>query len=241
MFTPIKNPLLLWAVIIAVTLGWAGLLYALSRVRARERKRLIIVTTFLGGLFYVLEFFLPAESRLFRVFFWRGVDTNPFTPLLPALGTAALAIGGFTVLLGVINLTIVHGRNILKRRAGSYNSAAFFIAMLAMIFFGLWQAYGKETTAFGRLSHRVYESLFQGAMVSLAATMFSLLAFYIAAAAYRAFRLRSGEATVLVAAAFIVMLGQVPVGMALTGSLPSQGWVSNLRVENLALWLSNVI
>jgi hypothetical protein len=238
MFKPIENRLILWLAIIAAALGWAVLLYLLSQLRAREKKALIITTTFLAGLFFVLEFFLPAQSR---IFFWAKNHANPFTPLLIPLGVAVLAIWGFTFMLGVINLSIIHGRSLLRRRSGWHNSAAFFITMAAMIFFGLWQDYGSKTTPFGLTARRIYQSLFDGALVSLDATMFSLLAFYMAVAAYRAFRLRSGEATVLVVAAFLVMIGQVPVGMALTGALPAEGWLASLRTENIALWLSNVI
>jgi hypothetical protein len=46
----------------------------------------------------------------------------------------------------------------------------------------------------------------------LGAAMFSLLAFYIATAAYRSFRIRSAEAFIMMLAAVIVILGQIPHG-----------------------------
>jgi len=63
--------------------------------------------------------------------------------------------------------------------------------------------------------------------------MFALLAFYIASAAYKAFRARSPEATVLLIAAVIVMLGQVPLGVMISRWIPiTSTWI--LNVPNLA-------
>jgi hypothetical protein len=42
--------------------------------------------------------------------------------------------------------------------------------------------------------------------------MFALLAFYIATAAYRSFRLKSAEAAVMMSTAVIVILGQISYG-----------------------------
>jgi hypothetical protein len=64
--------------------------------------------------------------------------------------------------------------------------------------------------------------MFLNMQVPLQSTMFSLLAFFIASAAYRAFRLRSAEASLLLIAAIIVMLGRVPLGQWLTRNLPQE-------------------
>jgi len=65
--------------------------------------------------------------------------------------------------------------------------------------------------------------------VSMAGTMFSLLAFYVASAAYRAFKAKSFDSGLLLCAAFLVMIGRVSVGEAIwPGFSTIAEWIMNV-------------
>jgi len=79
----------------------------------------------------------------------------------------------------------------------------------------------------------LYQLLYDGLFVSLGSAMFSLLGFYIASAAYRAFRVRSVESGLMLGAALLVMLGQIPFGLWIWEGLPEvRLWI--LEVPNSA-------
>jgi hypothetical protein len=62
--------------------------------------------------------------------------------------------------------------------------------------------------------------LIDGLFTSLGASMFSLLAVYIAAAAYRAFRITSIESGVMMLTAVVVILGQTFLGLSIWEDFP---------------------
>lgn len=126
-------------------------------------------------------------------------------------------------LLGAVNLTRIHGQYIQRRRAGYYNSIVLLVCLWA--FFALGLVVSNKATS--------YRWIYDSTLVHMEATMFSVICFYIASAAYRAFRIRTREATVLLVVATIVMLGNVPIGDVLWSQLPSiKDWI--LRVPNSA-------
>jgi lysylphosphatidylglycerol synthetase-like protein (DUF2156 family) len=126
---------------------------------------------------------------------------------------------GFAVLTGVVNLSLIHTRNVSRRGRDWHHSVALLVSMYGLLVLGLVQ----KTTG------KVYSFVFQAAIVPLGASMFAILAFYIASAAYRAFRTRNVEATVLLVTALVVMLGRAPIGAAISSFLPAiTGWIMDV-------------
>lgn len=84
-----------------------------------------------------------------------------------------------------------------------------------------------------------YDVLFKAVLVPIGISVFSLITFYMVSAAYRAFKVRSAEAALLMLAACIVMLGQLPLGAWLTHALPP--YLACLQLPWLAQKLLTVI
>ncbi len=222
---------LLLAIALALIFSFL-LFYLLHRLLGpRGRRWLIAVVTFVGGLFFALEYFYPASGE---------PERNFLTDYIEPVSTMLAVIGAFTVGLGIYSLCQVHGRNVARRRPGWHNSFAFFIAMALMLIFGFWEHYLHLPQPIPEVvpwPKAIYEVLFSGIFAPLQAATFSLLAFYIASAAYRAFRIHTAEAALMMAAAFIVMLGQVPVGAWLTNSIPTSSAWAFFRLELLGEWV----
>ena len=80
--------------------------------------------------------------------------------------------------------------------------------------------------------------LYEYGFKPLTATMFAMLAFYVASAAFRAFRAKNVEASLLLGTAFIILLGRTFAGALITAWLPD--WLSGLRIENLTVTIMAV-
>ncbi|MCE9577686.1 MAG: hypothetical protein K8W52_31335 [Deltaproteobacteria bacterium] len=76
---------------------------------------------------------------------------------------------------------------------------------------------------------RVYVWLYEHVFAPCNATMFALLAFFVVSAAFRAFRMRNVEATLLLVSAIIVMLGTAPIGAWISDDLPEiKQWILDI-------------
>ncbi len=82
-----------------------------------------------------------------------------------------------------------------------------------------------------------YSWVFYSFFTPLSATMFALLAFFVASASYRAFKIRNAEATVLLVSGILIMLGRVPLGAYLTAWTQKISWLSWLHLPVIQEWL----
>jgi hypothetical protein len=80
-----------------------------------------------------------------------------------------------------------------------------------------------------------FRFVFNAVLSPLEATMFALLAFYVASASFRAFRAKTPEATILLVSGFIILLGRTFLGGTLTSWLPDSP--SFLSIPNLTDWI----
>ncbi|MBK8230463.1 MAG: hypothetical protein IT349_06970 [Candidatus Eisenbacteria bacterium] len=132
-------------------------------------------------------------------------------------------VAAATVVLGVANLLRIHLKKVSAREKDWQFSLPLIAGVLIMLLFGLapastWTALGFR--AGGVSEGSPFDFMYQRAYVPMQGTMFSLLAFYVASAAYRAFRIRKMEAGLLAVAGVLVMIGRVPIGRAIADFLP---------------------
>lgn len=112
-------------------------------------------------------------------------------------------IANCALLLGVVSLLSVHGRKVRKRSVGYGYSMVLYASFFSILLVGLWKGIESGSPA---------DWMFQNIKVPLESTMFSLLAFFIASAAYRAFRVRSFAASIMLLTAIVMMIGRIPFG-----------------------------
>ncbi len=124
----------------------------------------------------------------------------------------ALIISPFALVLAIVTLVQTHVTRIRRRTEHWQYSFVVFAGLITMVVIGVPS--GPQDS--------VFEWLYTNVQVPMDATMFSLLAFFIASAAYRAFRARTFEATLLLVTALIVMMGNVPVGDLIWNTVMSQ-------------------
>lgn len=122
-------------------------------------------------------------------------------------------IAGFTLLLGVVSITRVNLKKVMRKDKDWFYALLTLLSVFIMMIPAMIPS--EVSSLFGRSKGSIYDWLFLYLSTPMQATMFALLAFYVASAAYRAFRARSTQATLLLLTASLIMLARVPMGEAI--------------------------
>ena len=174
------------------------------------KREIPLIITFIAGAVMIAQFyFLPLS--------WLGDLFNEFFNILIT----------FAYVLGAGSLILGNGNKIARQAPGWGYSVVLLLSLAATLVFGLFvfPAKGGLPTDAGT----GFDWIFQHLYTPMSAATYSLLAFYIASASFRAFKARSLEATILLVTAFLVMLFRVPLGELLWHQLP---WLGQFDIAN---------
>ena len=177
------------------------------------RREVPLLITGIVGVVFVVSYFVPHY---------------PFNRMNDWFSDWFSIITACAIVLGSLNLLVISSQKIARRKEGWGYAAVIIVSFLFITILGLAEGRGFRESGTG------FDWLYGYMFIPLSATMYAILAFFVASASYRAFRARNIEATMLLLAAFLMMLGRVPIGDVLTGFMP-EGY----RISNLAAWIMN--
>lgn len=206
-------------VIIIIALIMAGIVAVV--IVPNLRRQLPLYITFLVGLMMVASVFIPHA---------------PFDTAEDNFSIFFNIIAGVAFVLGAGNLIKIHGNKISRRsphwKYSIVTLVGFFVVLVAGFGkIGNPQGWQGPVQTPGSAFYWLYQSIFS----PLQATMFSLLAFFVASASYRAFRAKTPESTLLLVAATIILVGRTPLGHYLTFWLPEP--LQFFHIPNLSGWI----
>ncbi len=175
------------------------------------RREVPLMITGIVGIAFVLQYFIPH---------W------PFSQLNTWFSDWFSIISAFAIWLGALNLMKISFQKITRKKSDWGYSVVIVLSFIVIAVIGFYEgeSFREPGTNFSWLYEFVY--------TPLSATMFAILAFFVASASYRAFRARNLEATLLLVAAFFVMIGRVPIGDNITSFLPE-----NYQLSQVASWI----
>lgn len=144
-------------------------------------------------------------------FFQIDIISNVETRLL---GWGAIVIA-ISLMVGVVNVLRLHVRHIIRQTPGQWlYSIALVISIV--VFLGIAIPFGTM--------HEYTQALYLGVPRALSSAMHSLNLFYISWAAYRTFRFRTLDSSVLMSAAVLTMISMVPIGNVLWSGFAGVGF-----------------
>jgi hypothetical protein len=196
-----------------------------------SRSVAVLIASLAGITMVLSKFLVPLGDAEVKVADWFNV-----------LAAIAFVLGGANLLK--MNLLAISARG-----PGWGYSAVTLAAFLATLGVGVLKVGVPPAAAFPNVPFSGEKDvagsalwwLYEYAMSPITGTLFAMLAFYVASAAFRAFRAKNAAAVFLLATAFIVLLGRTYAGVLATSWIPhDNAWLSWMRLENLSAVIMSV-
>lgn len=187
------------------------------------KRQFPVLLAFIFGMALWLQYYVPSKA------------SNKW--LEDFSSSWLITLAGCALILGVFSAVFHHAEKVKQKRAG------FGYSLITLVFFSITAFCGFVLPLIAKLSPgsginpipteagTPFDWIFNNIQVPLDSTVFALLAFFVASAAFRAFRARSMEATVLLISACLMMLGRVAWGQMIG--------TEHLNVAHIAEWILN--
>jgi hypothetical protein len=197
------------------------------------RRTIPLFITFFVGSVLVMAEFIPH-----RPFGSLGEDFSLYFDIIAV----------FAFLLGGGNLCRVHLSKVYRRKKDWPFSIVTLLGFSVMLVAGLFKIGNPvgmtgDVAATGSMFANLYDSIF----TPLQGTMYALLAFFVASASYRAFRAKNIDATILLLAAFVILLGRTPAPALIAESIHTAWpgflhWIGDIFnfIPDLTDWIMDV-
>ncbi len=154
------------------------------------KTQLPLLICLVAGLFMGVQYFIPAALPIY----------NRVMDYIQVVTAFSLVLGVVSVIHRHVGRMQPRGPERTRHRDWPFSLAAL-LGLAAMLSAGFVTQRGP-----------LFQSFFDSILLPVQSSMFALLAFYLASAAFRAFRVRSVDAVVLLVAAVVVMIGRLDDG-----------------------------
>lgn len=160
------------------------------------------------GLLLFLDFFLKAPT---------------FRTAATEVQNWGIIISAFALALAAMNLIRIHVFRISRKDRDAIHSAILLAGLFVTLVSGVFISTSKGP----------FDFMFKGVFTPLAAAFYSMTAFHLASASYRAFRAKNAQAAALLVTGVLLMIGRAPIGEVIWSRFPVIAtWI--MSVVNLA-------
>jgi hypothetical protein len=149
----------------------------------------------------LVQFFIPSK-----------LSTNAYNEITDW----AQIIYAFALIVGVLGLIKYHLTRVSRREEGWFYNLLTVVSLAVMALLGF---------ALGRGDGSPFMWIFNYMQAPMQASVFSLLAFFVASAAYRGFQARNIEALLLLLSTVFIMFGIASVGNAIPPFSDIADWI----------------